>query len=79
MSDNLRDAALEYHRLPTRGKIAAMPTSAMATQRNLALAYSPPVAQARPVHIMTPSSTVQRIVNMPAVAVVDAASGSARR
>jgi malate dehydrogenase (oxaloacetate-decarboxylating)(NADP+) len=46
MADNLRDAALEYHRLPTPGKISVMPTKAMATQRDLALAYSPGVAEA---------------------------------
>ena len=34
MSDNLREAALEYHRLPTPGKISVMPTKAMATQRD---------------------------------------------
>ena len=38
MAENLRDAALEYHRLPTPGKISVTPTKAMATQRDLALA-----------------------------------------
>src|SRR5438093_8427889 len=42
---NLREAALEYHRLPTPGKISVVPTTAMATQRDLALAYSPGVAE----------------------------------
>jgi malate dehydrogenase (oxaloacetate-decarboxylating)(NADP+) len=46
MSDNLRDAALEYHRLPTAGKISIVPTKAMVTQRDLSLAYSPGVAEA---------------------------------
>jgi malate dehydrogenase (oxaloacetate-decarboxylating)(NADP+) len=46
MADNLRKAALDYHRHPTPGKISVMPTKAMATQRDLALAYSPGVAQA---------------------------------
>ncbi|WP_280151789.1 NADP-dependent malic enzyme [Piscinibacter sp. XHJ-5] len=49
MAENLKDlreAALEYHRLPTPGKISVMPTKAMATQRDLALAYSPGVAEA---------------------------------
>jgi malate dehydrogenase (oxaloacetate-decarboxylating)(NADP+) len=46
MSENLRDAALEYHRLPTHGKISVVPTKAMVTQRDLALAYSPGVAEA---------------------------------
>ncbi len=42
----LRDAALEYHRAPTRGKIAVMPTKALSNQRDLSLAYSPGVAYA---------------------------------
>ena len=46
MADNLREAALEYHRYPTPGKISVTPTKAMATQRDLALAYSPGVADA---------------------------------
>ncbi len=40
----LREAALDYHRLPTRGKIAVTPTKALANQRDLSLAYSPGVA-----------------------------------
>jgi malate dehydrogenase (oxaloacetate-decarboxylating)(NADP+) len=46
MSDNLRDAALDYHRYPTPGKISVTPTKAMATARDLSLAYSPGVADA---------------------------------
>jgi malate dehydrogenase (oxaloacetate-decarboxylating)(NADP+) len=46
MTDELRDAALEYHRLPQPGKISIKPTKALATQRDLALAYSPGVAYA---------------------------------
>ena len=42
----LRDAALEYHRTPTRGKIAVTPTKPLANQRDLSLAYSPGVAYA---------------------------------
>ncbi|KZS01070.1 Uncharacterized protein APZ42_002385, partial [Daphnia magna] len=40
----LRDAAREYHRSPTRGKIAVTPTKALSNQRDLSLAYSPGVA-----------------------------------
>ncbi len=46
MTENLRDAALEYHRQPTHGKISVVPTKAMVTQRDLSLAYSPGVAEA---------------------------------
>jgi malate dehydrogenase (oxaloacetate-decarboxylating)(NADP+) len=42
----LRDAALEYHRTPTRGKIAVVPTKPLSNQRDLSLAYSPGVAYA---------------------------------
>ena len=42
----LRDAALEYHRTPSRGKVAVVPTKALANQRDLSLAYSPGVAYA---------------------------------
>ncbi len=40
----LREAAREYHRSPTRGKIAVSPTKALSNQRDLSLAYSPGVA-----------------------------------
>ena len=46
MEDQLTKSALDYHRYPTPGKISVMPTKAMATQRDLALAYSPGVAEA---------------------------------
>jgi malate dehydrogenase (oxaloacetate-decarboxylating)(NADP+) len=46
MSDDLRDAALEYHRYPTPGKISVIATKPLGTQRDLALAYSPGVAAA---------------------------------
>ncbi len=36
--------ALDFHREPTPGKLAIAPTKPMATQRDLALAYSPGVA-----------------------------------
>jgi malate dehydrogenase (oxaloacetate-decarboxylating)(NADP+) len=42
----LSDAALEYHRAPTRGKIAVTPTKPLSNQRDLSLAYSPGVAYA---------------------------------
>ena len=42
----LRDAALEYHRLPTPGKISVSPTKGLTNQHDLSLAYSPGVAYA---------------------------------
>jgi malate dehydrogenase (oxaloacetate-decarboxylating)(NADP+) len=42
----LREAALEYHRAPVRGKIAVTPLKPLMNQRDLSLAYSPGVAYA---------------------------------
>jgi len=42
----LKEAALEYHRSPTKGKIAVTPTKPLSNQRDLSLAYSPGVAYA---------------------------------
>ena len=40
----LREAARDYHRMPTRGKIAVNATKPLSNQRDLSLAYSPGVA-----------------------------------
>jgi len=121
VDEQLKNSALEYHRLPRPGKIAILPTKQLTNQRDLALAYSPGVAFActeiaqdpaqaavltsranlvavitngtavlfkkfagidvfgpillgasRAAHILTPSATVRRIVNMTALTVVDA-------
>ena len=44
LRQQLRAAALEYHQIPTPGKIAVTPTKSVLNQRDLALAYSPGVA-----------------------------------
>ncbi|MGH8620591.1 MAG: NADP-dependent malic enzyme [Burkholderiales bacterium] len=44
MDDQLRKAALDYHRLPRPGKISIVPTKGLVNQRDLALAYTPGVA-----------------------------------
>ena len=46
VEEELKKAALDYHRLPTPGKISLTPTKALANQRDLSLAYSPGVAYA---------------------------------
>jgi malate dehydrogenase (oxaloacetate-decarboxylating)(NADP+) len=46
VEDELKQAALDYHRLPVAGKIALQSTKALANQRDLSLAYSPGVAYA---------------------------------
>jgi malate dehydrogenase (oxaloacetate-decarboxylating)(NADP+) len=45
MSDNTEKSALDYHRFPKPGKIEVTPTKPLANQRDLALAYSPGVAE----------------------------------
>ena len=44
MAEDLRRAALDYHREPKPGKLGIHATKRMGTQRDLALAYSPGVA-----------------------------------
>ncbi len=44
MDEQLRKAALDYHRLPTPGKISITPTKGLVNQRDLGLAYTPGVA-----------------------------------
>ncbi len=46
MDEHLRKSALDYHSLPTPGKISVVPTKGLLSQRDLALAYSPGVAAA---------------------------------
>ncbi len=46
MDEELRKAALDYHRVPVAGKIAVTPTKGLVNQRDLALAYTPGVAAA---------------------------------
>ena len=45
MTDNLKDAALHYHRAPQAGKIRIQATKPLSNQGDLALAYSPGVAE----------------------------------
>ena len=45
-SEDLRSAALAYHRLPRPGKLEIQATKPLGNQRDLALAYSPGVAAA---------------------------------
>ena len=69
--DTLREAALDYHRFPMPGKISVQPTKAMATQRDLSLAYSPGVADAcmeiahNPAEAMTLTSRADHLGSWP--------------
>ena len=44
MSD-LKQQALDFHEFPIPGKISVTPTKSLETQKDLALAYSPGVAE----------------------------------
>lgn len=44
LREDIKQAALEYHKVPTPGKIKITATKALTTQQDLALAYSPGVA-----------------------------------
>jgi malate dehydrogenase (oxaloacetate-decarboxylating)(NADP+) len=44
MDEQLRKAALEYHRVPAPGKISVTATKGLINQRDLAMAYTPGVA-----------------------------------
>ena len=46
MSNNIKEAALHYHRHPKPGKISVTPTKSLTNQQDLSLAYSPGVAAA---------------------------------
>ena len=46
MDEQLKQNALEYHRLPRPGKISILPTKQLINQRDLGLAYTPGVAAA---------------------------------
>ena len=69
-TDTLKRDALDYHRLPRPGKISVTPTKAMATQRDLALAYSPGVAEACMAIVEDPKQAEQMTSRGNLVAVV---------
>ena len=66
MTQDLREAALFYHRYPTPGKLEVTATKPLGNQRDLALAYSPGVAAACEVIVEDPAeaSTVTARANL---------------
>jgi malate dehydrogenase (oxaloacetate-decarboxylating)(NADP+) len=56
---DLKQAALDYHRLPKPGKLAISATKALVNQRDLALAYSPGVAFACMEIVRDPAQSYQ--------------------
>ncbi len=70
MADKLKENALDYHRRPTPGKLAIMATKPMATQQDLALAYSPGVAMACNAIVESPENAATLTTRSNLVAVI---------
>ncbi len=70
MAEDLREAALEYHRFPVPGKLGIVATKPMANQRDLALAYSPGVAEACNAIVADPNEASQLTARANLVGVV---------
>ena len=70
MQDDLKQAALEYHRFPSPGKLEISPTKPLANQRDLALAYSPGVAFACEAIVADPNAARLYTVRGNLVAVI---------
>ena len=70
MDNDFRQAALDYHRFPRPGKIAIEATKRMATQRDLALAYSPGVAAACTAIVTDPRAARELTARANLVAVI---------
>ncbi|MDB5371118.1 MAG: NADP-dependent malic enzyme [Roseomonas sp.] len=70
MDEDFRKAALDYHRFPRPGKLSIEPTKRMATQRDLALAYSPGVAAACEAIVADPAAAYEMTVRGNMVAVI---------
>ncbi|WP_119421522.1 NADP-dependent malic enzyme [Desertibaculum subflavum] len=70
MTDSTREAALDYHRRPTPGKLAVTPTKRLANQHDLSLAYSPGVAAACEAIVADPAEAATLTARANLVAVV---------
>ncbi|WP_368565427.1 NADP-dependent malic enzyme [Pseudoxanthomonas sp. UTMC 1351] len=69
-NEDLKQAALEYHRISPPGKIKIAATKPMLTQRDLALAYSPGVAYACEAIVEDPKAASEMTARGNLVAVV---------
>jgi malate dehydrogenase (oxaloacetate-decarboxylating)(NADP+) len=70
MADDIRQAALDYHRLPKPGKLAIVATKPLANQHDLALAYTPGVAAACQAIVADPGSAADYTARANLVAVI---------
>jgi malate dehydrogenase (oxaloacetate-decarboxylating)(NADP+) len=69
-SDDLKSAALAFHRLPRPGKLEIQSTKPLANQRDLALAYTPGVAAACEAIAADPAQAASLTIRSNLVAVV---------
>lgn len=70
LPEELRLAALEYHRHPRPGKIKVSPTTSLLTQRDLSLAYTPGVAAACDAIVEEPGLAAEYTARANLVAVI---------
>ncbi|WP_158880476.1 NADP-dependent malic enzyme [Rhodanobacter sp. L36] len=70
LPEELKQAALDYHRHPRPGKIRVSATKPMVTQRDLALAYSPGVAYACEAIVEDPNAASELTARGNLVAVI---------
>ncbi len=70
ITDDLKSAALIYHRHPKAGKLEIQPTKPLGNQRDLALAYSPGVAAACEAIVADPDQAAELTARQNLVAVV---------
>ena len=70
MADKLKENALHYHQFPTPGKLAITATKPLATQQDLALAYSPGVAAACNAIVESPDAAADLTARSNLVAVI---------
>lgn len=70
MSESLSKAALDYHRQTSPGKIKITATKPLATQKDLALAYSPGVAAACQAIVDNPAEAAMLTIRSNLVAVI---------
>ncbi|MGH7087452.1 MAG: NADP-dependent malic enzyme, partial [Stellaceae bacterium] len=70
MAEEIHEGALEYHRAPVPGKVAVVATKPLGTQRDLALAYTPGVAEASLAIAADPRQAAQLTARSNLVAVI---------
>jgi malate dehydrogenase (oxaloacetate-decarboxylating)(NADP+) len=70
VDEQLKQNALEYHRLPRPGKVSILPIKQLTNQRDLGLAYSPGVAAACEEIVRDPAQAMQLTSRANLIAVI---------